>query len=492
MFKQKLLSTTLVFALLSFLQGFVSLLLQPFYTAHFGRSDYALFSMFNNLSNLWTVLSVVGVANTVMSFYYDYADDETQLSVFFGQLLSFLLVVGSFSTVLLLLVGDYLFQWWFVDAAFHFYPLGAMSAVSGVLLSIIAAYVALQRNQQYLGRFAVYMLLWVGSTVLGQIIGIVYWKNDVVFGALLGRLVGNVLGVLMVLWRYEPYIRLSWQWTYLRLPLRLGIRLLPALSLAWFVSTGDRFLMERWLSLPLLGIYSLLNVLGGVVDMGMSAFRMALLPHLHSAVQAVGSSGEGVGSSRSLEQLYESYVAVSVVLVSGVLLLVSHLHWVVGSAQYLAVQSYIYVYLVGFLVIALHDLVAFRFLYQKNTYPQLRGAVLFVVANVVLNYVFTPVCGLWGMVAAAVLARVAVLLLQWQCYAAHFRPFISARSFVLLWATVLGLLVGQGLYYYGHWSAAGAGSSVVAGMWLLLLLLYQKMLANWWRVFRFRYLYVLL
>ena len=103
---RRLLSATVIYTILSFLQGFVSLLLQPVYTTYLSSSHYAVFSMMNNLSNLVAIFAALSIGNTFFTFYYDYQTDRAKLETFLGQLLSFSILVSAVVAVFLFLVGN--------------------------------------------------------------------------------------------------------------------------------------------------------------------------------------------------------------------------------------------------------------------------------------------------------------------------------------------------------------------------------------------------
>ena len=470
---RRLLSATIVYTILSFLQGFVSLLLQPFYTAHFSSSDYAVFSMMNNLSTLVAIFAAFSIGNTLFTFYYDYQHDRAKLEAFLGQLLSFSVLMSGIVAVFLFLVGDVVFKQIFSSPAFRFYPYGCWTVLSGAFYTLIVPYMVLLRNDKNLFTYSWFMVTWVFVTVLGQIIGIIY-ATDAVNGALFGRFLGNAAGVAIVIWQCRRWFTWRLSAEVLQKPLRFAVFLLPSILLEWGGSSGDRFWVERWLPLSTLGVYSLLNVLSSTTEMASGALRIAITPFLYESL----GNKNALAAQTEQKHLYGFYTAISVLAVSAVAFLTSHIGFFIKNPDYLAIQPYIYLYVLGYLFSALSTLIIFVFFYHKKSKPNLYFMLGVVSLNIALNYCLTPIYALWGVVIAATGARALAFFVLAALNPALIRPFLSKQSATLLLNTVLLLVVAHFATYWQYCSHSAAGWGVLLGVLLALMWVYGHLLGK--------------
>lgn len=477
---RRLLSTTIVYTILSFLQGFVSLLLQPVYTTYLSSSQYAVFSMMNNLSNLVAITAALSVGNTFFTFYYDYQTDRAKLETFLGQLLSFSILVSAVVAIFLFFVGDVLFQQIFRDTAFQFYPYGCWAVLSGAVYTLIVPYVVLLRNDKNVATYAWFIITWVFATVVGQVVGMVY-ATDAINGALLGRLVGNTIGAAIVLWHCRRWLTWRLDTTYLAKPLRFAAFLLPGFLLEWGGASGDRFWVERWLSLSLLGVYSLLNVISATTEMASGALRMAIMPFLY---ESLGSNTPQ--STEQRQHLYNFYTAIMVLAVTAVVFLVSHINYFIKNPDYLTLQPYVYLYVLGYLFSAISAFIIFVFFYHKNPKPNLYLMLGVISLNIALNYCLTPTYALWGVVAAATGARGVALAILIGFNPRLFAPFLKWRSATLLLSTVLCLVIAHFATYRQYCSHSTAGWAMLLVVVVLLLGMYRQQINQTVMIFKSR------
>lgn len=456
---QKLYSSALLYTFLSFLQGFIGLLLQPLYTHYFSSSDYAVFSLLNNLGSILGVMATLSLGNTVFTFYYDYVGKPLEIERFLGQIVGCILLTSAFSLLLLLLIGNNLFGILFKDTAFRFYPDGIAAFLIGVFGNIMVPYMAVLRNEKNIRAFAV---LSIATVVLGlgfQWIAIAGMGAGV-SGALIGRSLGNAIVILYVLYRMRYVLSFRLKKNYLYAPLSYAIFLLLNNILEWTSAYSDRFFIEQWFDTHLLGNYSLLSTLIAIIEMGYWAVTMAIQPFLFDYLKAA--------QNKYIPDLYNFYLSVVVLIVAGVVFLITQLEYFISNTTYLTIKPYSFLYGLAYIFSALSNLFLLHFHYEKNSRINFYRTLIMLCCSLALNAYLIPLYGLWAAIFAALIARLITMLalLYWK---PQLMQYFNAKLYFLLIGAVVLLMVCHITYQQNLYSANLLGYMQLIGMLLLVI-----------------------
>jgi O-antigen/teichoic acid export membrane protein len=400
--QKQLFTTTILYSLLVFLQPLVSLLLQPYYLAHFSDYEYGVFSLMASFTHLVQFVGALSIGHSVFTFYYDYSDKPEQLKTYLGQVLSFTLYSVSIVVLLAYFLGDTFFYYFFKDDQLSFYPYGWLALISGLGYTFIVPFTSYLRNEKAIRWYTLLVMVNVLLSFLAQIWFIGYYNLGVV-GALGGKALGVLASVALVLFANRKYLQVRLQFsTYLQGPFRFIRYDLPNKLVQWAYLFIDRFIVERLLSVSLVGVYSLLNVAVSTVDMAAAAFRSAILPFLYEAFK---DEENDKTSEARVQLLYDFYIFLVVLAISGIVFLVGHLHYIVSKASFLGIQQYVSIYVLGYLFSSITDMVYLEFLYHKNAKRVLYYTLSVLVLLCLFSISFIGKFALWGIVYALVLAK---------------------------------------------------------------------------------------
>lgn len=457
---QKLYSSALLYTFLSFLQGFIGLLLQPLYVHYFSSSDYAVFSLLNNLGSILGVIATLSLGNTVFTFYYDYIDKPFEIGRFLGQIVGCILITSGFSLLLLLLIGNNLFGFLFKDSAFKFYPDGIVAFLIGVFGNIMVPYMAVLRNEKNIRAFAI---LSIATVVLGlgfQWIAIAGMGAGV-SGALIGRGLGNAIVILYVLYRMRHILSFRLKKTYLYAPLSYAVFLLLNNILEWISAYCDRFFIERWFDTHLLGNYSLLSTLITIIEMGYWAVTMAIQPFLFDYLKTA--------QNKYIPDLYNFYLSVVVLIVAGVIFLITQLEHFISNTTYLIIKPYSFLYGLAYIFSALSNLFLLHFHYEKKSRINFYRTSIMLCCSLALNAYLIPLYGLWAAIFAALIARLVTMLalLYWK---PQLMQYFNTKLYFLLIGTVALLITCHIAYQQNLYSTNLLGYIQLIGTMLLVVI----------------------
>ena len=95
----------LVFSILSILQPASNFLLLPVYTKYLSVQQYGYFSILNNVSYFFTIISGLNIVTAIVAFYKSYKEHNS-LRKFVGDVITFCIYFNILLLIVLALFGD--------------------------------------------------------------------------------------------------------------------------------------------------------------------------------------------------------------------------------------------------------------------------------------------------------------------------------------------------------------------------------------------------
>jgi O-antigen/teichoic acid export membrane protein len=272
---KKLSSDSAVYTIGNVLTKGLALLLLPVYTRALSPAEYGVLGITAMISLLVMPILSWTLQPAVIRFYVEYEGRERERKELLGTLLVYQAVVSALLTLAATAMGKHLpvslfrqvpFEPYIVLALWIPYLQGLRTTVPhGVLL-------ARRQAPLYISLNLAQFLLNVGLTIAA-----VVWLRLGALGALQAALVANLItGVASYLCIIGD-LRLAFSCTHLRAALALSLPLLPHGIGLQLLSVSDRALLERWVDLSQVGLYSLGFQIGWAVQMINLALNSAWL-----------------------------------------------------------------------------------------------------------------------------------------------------------------------------------------------------------------------
>ncbi|OWY25241.1 hypothetical protein C7N43_18125 [Sphingobacteriales bacterium UPWRP_1] len=432
---KKVISASVVYTLLTFLQPMLSLLLQPFYLKWFSNAEYAVFSLMNGYSALVTLLSTLGIGAAVYTCYYDYSQKPEELKRYMGQVLSFCLWANLLFAAFIFVLGQPLFSVIFrAEQAVSFYPYGAIATLGGMAGAIVVPYTVFLRNGNLLKQYTLLTVITAFGATFAQLAMVMLFKGGLA-GALWGKTIGMAGGALLAIGTNYRLLTPQLNRHYLRNTLRFMLFSTPNSIIGWMYLYFDRFLTERLLNLTVVSMYSLLHVLTSTIEMAYLAVRGAITPFIFEAL--------GPNASTHTEQqrnlIYRFYFGFTILFASAVVAVVCNLQLLTSNTSYYAIRPCVFLYALGYIAGSLADIANIYFYHRKQSFKLLLYTLFAVAVNIALNMALMPVYGLWGVVMASVAARLLFLPALFIPHLHLLKPFAN-KSIYLPLAAAAGVL----------------------------------------------------
>ncbi len=406
----------------------LTFLMVPLYTyfipdaAEFGYFDICLTAAF-----LLTPVVTLDLREGVFRYLLDAPHDEARRRVVTatGQLLARALAVAL---VIALAAGSLL-------AVRHLWLV--LLLLLGVVVNEVYGQMVrgLGRNKLFAGMgLATAALIVLLSVVL------VAWLDMGVAGIFLANAAARLLPAAVVeLWQ-RPASRLfsratPWRQSAREL-LRYSLPLLPAALIWWVLSFGDRWFVLWAAGAEANGVYAVAARFTGVVYTFSIILQQAWQ---ETAILQYASDDR----DRFFSLIFGAFISATCMIVTAYLAVMRLCYGWLVEAHYAASQAYLFPMAVAMAVLAVANFLELGYQCSRNTVRALLSSLLTGVLNVALNLVLAPRWGVWGVIAASMVAF---------AFFAAYRYVDTRRYFVLTpgWRTLVpvALMLATGALGY--------------------------------------------
>ena len=274
----QLLSDTFFYSLGLVLRRGLSVITLPVLTRYLSVRDFGMLSIIGTVRELLSAGFELGIPNSSTRFYYDCRTQHEQRRLF-GTLLIFSMTVALVGSLLLAWVGPSIWSRFVADVPFHPYITLTLATILVSPLGTLkrSLFRVTNRVPLHTAFGFIHGLLTAALTIALVVI----W-NLGVLGAVLGTLVGSLVLLPFSFW----YLRRHIAWTFSpRLVLRtlaFGLPEIPVRIATWALRLMDRLILQAYLPLRVVGLYSLGYMVGGTAfELIASSVNSAILPFFY-------------------------------------------------------------------------------------------------------------------------------------------------------------------------------------------------------------------
>lgn len=443
---------------------FGSLVVFPVFTRSLGPADFGLLSLFVALQSALVSLLILGVNTALVRFYVP--ADAVERRRIVGAAMAYVLVSGGALCALVAALSPALAAWLWrghsgeVSACMRVAALGVAMQLLVVVLRDLAR--ARSRPRLYVAGNVAQMVGTAGLSVL-----LVPVAGLGVPGALLAYAGGSMSAVAMLAIGQHRFLTLSCHRSMLLAQLSFGIGLVPGNVGGWILNVADRFILQHFVSLYHVGLYSAAYRVGTLITVGfVLPFQTAYLPIMFRLAE----TDEGPSFAGRVARYYA-------VVGTGVTLLIcafgaSLLRGLAGP-QYAAAMNVIPPVTIGCLFAGAVTVFAPGVFIMNKTY--IAGVIWMgaAAANVALNVALIPVYGIMGSAYATLLGYFMLAVVYVAASQRLYRLPLEAARITRLLAIAVALgaaLIGLSLVSTGSFAAAAAHVLIVAAYAPLLVM----------------------
>lgn len=277
----KIVKNSTLYTISAFIQKGSGFLLLPVYTAYLSPADYGSLNLIASITGFLSILLLVSLNGAANRYHFKYQTAKGRSAVW--------------GTILLMVFFNSLF-WGLIIILFHgilidplaegvpFYPL-LLLAVLGTMLSPM--YLLYQQWLQCMQDGVKYAinLFWnfVLQTILNLVLLIIFHQE--VFGIILSTFIVSFLFFLYSMIKFLPHVSLSFDEKIAKSAIRYSLPLIPH-SISGYLSVMlDRILLNRMVGMQQVGLYSIANQFGSILNIVTSSINQAFTPWLYEKME---------------------------------------------------------------------------------------------------------------------------------------------------------------------------------------------------------------
>ena len=451
---RRLATRSAIFVVADFLQLAIGFFLLPLYTSHLGPADYGALSVARAVGAILIVLYLQSLESAYVRFYYD-LEDERRRREFFGSLWVVQLGYTAVITAGLEIAGRAGLFEHLISVPYDPHlrlVVWTTFLIATALLLPRALFLAREQAWYYAGSNIFLFLL-----SLAAIVYFVAWRGEGAAGSLRGTFIATacvaVPGVAYVLYN----IRLTVNMQDVKRALALALPLVPHLLSLWVLSLADRVILERYVSLDDVGVYSLGYQIGSVPQLVAFAVATAIDP-FYFRVAATRADARPI-----LSTLATYYILiVTCAGIATVALAPEMITLMKARPEYRAALTVIPWVVLGSAVRGFYFVFLAALTYAKSVRMLPLVTVAAAILNIALNVILIP---RFGYIAAAITTVAAYVVQAVMLY------YFAQRSFPIpyQWRRLAILTLAAGLWGAILWSIALPNPLVSLGVKGLLL-----------------------
>jgi len=451
------------YVLASAIPAIISILILPIYTHNLSSEDYGKLALAIALMQiLFTILSLGLHSGMVRS--YGLADDKAK-----GRIVSTALLGSAFLAGFALFLGGVatpLARWLLpFPEGETLLRLACVFCATNTLLMVYLTHLRLQlKASSYAITMVSRSILTLGSAYLLLVIlrkGVIgaAWSQVIPILAILAVFIATDHGKL---------VRPGFSSKEAKEMLKFSLWLIPGNLAGWVLSLSDRYFLEYFCTLRIVGIYSFGYQIASLIEIGFKTpFALAWSPVIFPAFR------EGRGEKVN-KDVFRYYSFIGVFLVLALSIFAKEITQLLSPAEYIEAYTIVPLVALGLFLVGWENFLGMGLYVANKTYyfPGIFG--IGALANLGLNFLLIPRYGMLGAAAATLISYILVSALY---YIASQREYPLAFEFRKQFTTL-----GVGLALFGIYVLCPLHSpGHIIGLKLLLLLAYL-LLGIWLRI----------
>jgi len=384
---------SVIYGLGTFLNQGIGFLLIPVYAQFLSTEDYGINGSISAFIGILGILLTMSLESAVTRFYYDLRS-ERERRAYFGLAWMVMLGFALAVTLLVELTGERLFALVFPDIPFQPYgrlaTWGSYLAVFSVLPSVMWR---VREQARVFVAFSVSQFLF---RVLLNIVFVVFLQQGAV-GIFRSFFLANLVYAVPYAWVTLKNSSLTRSALHLRKSIAFALPLIPHRLSNWVLNVSDRILLQNYVSLGALGLYSMGYRVGMILAAFLDAVNLAWAPFYFKTAQ------EPAGHE-SLARLVTYYMFGLMFMTLGVVLLSREAIILVAAPRFYPAAQVVPPIAFAYSLHGIYLIMVSGLSYVKETKWIMAATMISAAVNVGFNLLFIPRYGIWAAAWSTLLA----------------------------------------------------------------------------------------
>ena len=399
-YARKLLTGSLAMTMAEASAKIAKLLALPLLTYYLTPADFGIISSIKMVQGMLMLIYNPGLLSGVSRIYYETQDEDLRKEYIGSGLLFFIIISVSISVVLLLL-GESFFNRIFSE--FELYPYGLIAIILSLFIQPKRLWSALMTFQYKVPKVALFsfsgMMLDIAISLFLVVVLLMGVEGRVI-GLIAGSMLVGVYGLIVLLKHSKGFFSLKRSWQLFL----YGLPLAPAIWAYSIMDIADRFLIERFVGLEELGLYSIGYTISSVPLFLSLGFRKMWNPIFYENMNA--------NNYKIIRVLIKYFVLGMAFICCSLILFAEELITIVLDKDFSASSTIIPWVSGGIFFLGIIPVTSAFITYDKKFSKISINAGISAGLNIILNILLLPKMGMIGAAVATFLSYISYLILN--------------------------------------------------------------------------------
>jgi O-antigen/teichoic acid export membrane protein len=427
-------------------EGISSVLLLPVFLVYLNPDDFAIVALGDMAGMIMASFWGLRLSASVTRFYYEYSGVDRDM--FVGTMWWAVVINAIGGLAIVQMTGPIILPYFVTQVAYSPYLELVVWTVFFRVFAEVPLAVMRIREEAHL---VVVMTLGTFFLSVGAKLYYVVVAAEGGLGVLKAILLGSgvsALGYLIYMLRRYPS---KIHWPYVKQAVRYCWPMTPDALLSGLSTVLDRFFLDKWVPLTLIGHYAVASQFGAIAYQTVVSLKMAFVP------AAVRIWLEQKEERWRIGHMAFIFVALVAFVALGVSLFAQDLLLAFGRTRFLEAIALIPFTTSNAFLVALVTLTHMSFVLSKDMKWLSVVSIIHAAVALIMNLVLIPLYGVWGAVAATLSGWGSrVLSLAWLGHKVQPLPIPWAKIAALLLPVLPLMLLGVGTWP-GDWQIKLAG-----------------------------------
>jgi O-antigen/teichoic acid export membrane protein len=288
-----------IYTISTFLTQVGSFLIVPFFWQKLSISDYGIIGIVEIIGSFLGMFLALQLDISITRFYYEWAPEERKWRV--GNIWIFssicIFVLGSFSLLILYFISDLLFR----DVPFFpFIFLGLIGFLISRLTIVPFATLRIINNAYLFASLSVVTFFIQSGLNIYYVLILNYGLN----GYFVSNIIGNLISLFLITIFMFKIAKPCLKFKPLVEALKFSLPQIPASTISGLTGLMDRYLLQRYASLEVVGVYSICLKFTNLVLHVHNSIKISFIPFMVKAIAKDRNEGIHLISRMQLFYLF--------------------------------------------------------------------------------------------------------------------------------------------------------------------------------------------
>jgi len=424
----------------SFIYGFgdllykgLNIILIPLYTRYLTTSDYGIIEVVRSIGSILLILYTLGLDSALARYYFDYKD-ISKLKEYIFTILSGILLSGLLITFFLNF-SENIFFTWVKDIKFD--PYIKLTLWTSFFLVFPTIFLVFLQVQEKSFKYILFQLL-QAILLLATIIYFVVYLKEGAYGQIKARFFAIFLAAILTLCFFSKHLKPSFQFKEYINSLKYGLPITIHSLSWWILSLSNRLILQRYVPLKEVGIYSLGHNIGMGMEIILASFNRAWVPFLFSSADKESPS--------LFATLSKYYIGVIVLIGFTISIFSKEIIMLLSTKSFYTSYEIVPIIILSYIFIGIYMMLTNQIFYKKKTHYFLIITPLSAIINIVLNFVLIPKYGMYGAAFSTLFSFFAFAMITYVFSIKVFPiPYEKTKIVFLIFIGVALFLISRSL-----------------------------------------------